>query len=334
MMNKIKFVRSLFSKSNPSPENLKLTTGVLYELHPPGSKVTRVCLYKDAEISIRRTKIPHQFQLVVQKVIEEGEEPQDSDDELDDERAFLIDVGLKFINTKYEGHLGFKWRDPLSATVGGGFEFIVEYPTDSDKVVRDKFALAVAKCAWERMHERSYEEGEEAEFQKIVDDAEAEDLENLLNSVTIDESDILAAVADHKPDLTPVKQQPPLRKPKEPAALAMGIITVSVIGSLFLFDPHTSEFVLLDKEVALSVVEMSKFTYFINVISNRKNYVSQLVDPDMNAVFNNEHRSLIWNYFDSTGSYSFSFKAADERHYESLHQGMTKAAYETLSREP
>ncbi|KAJ1895458.1 Vacuolar import and degradation protein 27, partial [Kickxella alabastrina] len=260
--------------------------------------------------------------------------PQDSDDELDDERAFLIDVGLKFINTKYEGHLGFKWRDPLSATVGRGFEFIVEYPTDSDQVVRDKFALAVAKCAWERMHEKSYEEGEEAEFQKIVDDAEAEDLENLLNSVTIDESDILAAVADHKPDLTPVKQQPPLRKPKEPAALAMGIVTVSVIGSLFLFDPHTSEFVLLDKEVALSVVEMSKFTYFINVISNRKNYVSQLVDPDMNAVFNNEHRSLIWNYFDSTGSYSFSFKAADERHYESLHQGMTKAAYETLNREP
>ncbi|KAJ1735368.1 Vacuolar import and degradation protein 27 [Coemansia biformis] len=336
-MNALKSLGKLvWGGGGESPEMFKLTSGVLYELHP-GAKVERRCVYKDAELSIRRTGAQHQYQLVAVRVLDEGEE---LGDDLDDERAFLIGIELRFSATAFEGASGFRWKELDGVTE---YEYIADGAA-VNKPAREAFALAVARCAWERKNRRPYTDAADDELQRILRQAEDEELERLLENVQIDDAELDRAVAEGQgppaeaalpPAVAPcVVEAPAYELPAEPAEMADGEITTSVLGSLYLFNAHNGEFVQVAEEVALSVVKVEKFTYWINVASDEHNYASQLIEPEMNAVFNHDHRSLIWNYFSDARAYSFSLVAADDKHYEAMHQGLTCAAYETLNQEP
>ncbi|KAJ2743302.1 Vacuolar import and degradation protein 27 [Coemansia sp. BCRC 34301] len=353
-MNALKSLGKLVWGGKDNPELFKLTSGVLYEIRP-GAKVTRQCIFKDAELCIRRTDVDFQYQLVVQRVFEEGEDElaasgEDADEELDDERAFLIGLELKFTPTIVELAHGFKWVDIMAEEGTIEYEYIVEDET-ANKPTRDAFATAVARCVWERKARKSYSQAAEAEVKAILAKAEDEQLEKMLSSVQIDDADIAAAMSDLEsaelapppPAVEPIVRKrgakahiaPKWELPAEPKVTPTGEIVVSILGELYMFDAQTGVFTQVTKEVALTVIETNKYTYWMNIASNERSYVAQLVEPEMNAVFNHDHRSLIWNYFDDAGkAYSFSVVSADDKHYEALHQGMTRAAYETLNHEP
>ncbi|KAJ2470910.1 Vacuolar import and degradation protein 27, partial [Coemansia sp. RSA 2320] len=61
-MNALKSLGKLVWGSKDNPEMFKLTSGVLYEVNPV-AKVTRKCIFKDAELCIRRTDAEFQYQL-------------------------------------------------------------------------------------------------------------------------------------------------------------------------------------------------------------------------------------------------------------------------------
>ncbi|KAI8326384.1 VID27-domain-containing protein [Martensiomyces pterosporus] len=350
-MYALKSLGKLVWGSKDNPELFKLTPGVLYEIRT-GARVPRKCVYKDAELTIRRTDAQFQYQLVAVRVFEEGEADlaENSELDLDDERAFLISGELRFASSSFEGAKGFKWTDPTDPE-GVEFEYIADGSV-SNAASRDAFALAVARCAWERKSRRPYTEASEDEIQRIITQVEDEELERLLSSVEISDADTKAAIgevpAQPQAEISPAAAPQPAAPgdsaretqtkghlPPPPAELAKGEVIVSVLGELYLFDASAMEFAQMAKEIALTVVETGKYTYWMNVASNECNFVSQLIEPTMNAVFNHDHSSLIWNYFDDDGSaYSLSVLTADETHYEALHQGMTRAAYETLNQEP
>ncbi|KAI9503619.1 VID27 cytoplasmic protein-domain-containing protein [Coemansia spiralis] len=346
-MHALRSLGKLVWGSKEAPEQFKLKSGVLYELHPD-AKVSRKCIYKDAELGIRRTNIAFQYQLVVQRVVDEGE--ADLLEEADDERAFLIGTELRFSGTMIEGAYGFKWVDPVS-TENIRHEFVVEDDACT-KAMRDAFALAVARCVWERKACRPYTEAPADEVQKILTQVEDDELEQLLSNVKIDNVDLAQAAAYEAEDVPQLERsyaavpapaaaaeqsttEAHLALPAEPKEMKTGKVIVSVLGALYLFDPQLAEFVQIAADVALTVVETGKFTYWMNVASDNRDYSSQLIEPEMNAVFNNDYKSLIWNYFDfDTKAYSFSLVSADKEHYEAMHQGLTRAAYETLNEEP
>ncbi|KAJ2787622.1 Vacuolar import and degradation protein 27 [Coemansia interrupta] len=341
--------------SKDNPVDAKLASGTFYEIQP-GSKVARKCLYKDSELSIRSTDAEHQYQLVVQQVFDDGEEELEGPEELeDDERAFLIGIELKFAATRVEGFDGFKWLDPADPSGTIGYEFIVEDPNATSKTSQQKFTLAIARCAWERKNGRPFTQAPEADIKAIVTQVEDEELEKILNNVKISDEDILNATAEPETlskvsaatadeSAAPAAKSPKQKHvdpsrfadklPQPPTKLALGDMTVLVMGSLYLFDGALESFVEVEPKAALSVIETAKYTYHINVISDERNYLTQLVHPSMNAIFNHDYQSMIWNFFENDKAYSFSLVASDEKHYEALHQGMTKAAYETLNREP
>ncbi|KAJ2314999.1 Vacuolar import and degradation protein 27 [Coemansia sp. RSA 2611] len=336
-MNALRSLGKLVWGGDEGPEQFKLTSGVLYE-ERAGAKVGRKCVYKDAELCIRKTSAAHQYQLVVVRALEEGEDLSDS---LDDERSFLIGVELKFAPTTFESNPGFKWKDSGDSVV---YEFIADEGVN--QATRDAFAMAVARCAWERKSRRAYTEADAGEIQQLMEQAEDEELERLLDSVKLDDADLEAAVGDVSPAQLPKTVDPEAAAasaapvvppqwelPAEPAEMADGEVIVSTLGELYLFDARTGEFVQVAKEAALTVVKTDTYTYHMNVASNERSFASQQIEPNMNAVFNHDHGSLIWNYFDQGRAYSFSLVAADEKHYEALHQGMTRAAYETLNQE-
>ncbi|KAJ2519456.1 Vacuolar import and degradation protein 27 [Coemansia sp. RSA 2049] len=348
------FASKLWGKPNV-PEQSTVPQGVLYEIMPPGAKVKRRCVYKDAQLSIRPTNIKHQYQLVVQKVVDEDEKKLLEDDdeyEDDDERAFLIGVEIGFARTMFEAAHGFKWSDPVEPE-GSGYEYIMDGKASIVDMC-ENFAMAVAKCAWSRKKNRSYTDAPAAEVKAILTQAEEDDLEQMLSNVKIDDSE-LAETAEYEAaaTTTPAKQKSATEGedglssapaasasaaaelPAEPDVMVDGEIIVSVLGSLYLFDPQTTDFVEIAEEVALTVVKADKYTYWMNVASNERDFSSQRIEPEMNAVFNHGYRSLIWNYFDMAGkAYSFSMIPTDDAHYNALHQGMTRAAYETLNQEP
>ncbi|KAJ2079837.1 Vacuolar import and degradation protein 27 [Coemansia sp. RSA 988] len=341
-MNALKSLGKLVWGGKDCPEMFKLSSGVLYELRPT-AKVVRKCLYKDCELSIRQTTIAHQYQLVATCVFDEGED--DLIDVLDDERAFLIGTELRFVSTTFEGAGGFRWQDESA-----GLEY--EYIVDSqliNRLTRDAFALAIARCAWGRANSKPYTQASEKDIAHIMQKAEDEDIDRMLAQVKIEDEDVGAATAVRpKPSTAKASTSkdaptattasavvpPKWELPPEPSEMAVGEAIVSTLGELYLFDARNGEFVQVANEVALSVVETEAYTYWMNVASNERSYSSQQIEPEMNAIFNHDHGSLIWNYFDDNRAYSFSVVAADSKHYEALHQGMTRAAYETLNREP
>ncbi|KAJ2346645.1 Vacuolar import and degradation protein 27, partial [Coemansia sp. RSA 2671] len=343
-MNALKSLGKLVWGSKDNPELFKLTSGVLYEVNP-AAKVSRKCIFQDAELCIRRTDVQFQYQLVALRVFEEGEDELaasgDDADELDDECAFLIGVELKFMPTVVELAHGFKWVDVAAGDGAIEYEYIVEDAT-ANKATRDAFAMAVARCAWERKARRSYTQAAEADVKAMLAQAEDDQLERMLNSVQINDDDIATAVADldtvDEAPLPAPAAAPAAHKwvlPAEPKETPTGEVVVSILGEFYMFDAETTVFTQVAAEVALTVIETDQYTYWLNVASDARSYVAQLIEPEMNAVFNHDHHSLIWNYFDENGkAYSFSVVSADDKHYEALHQGMTRAAYETLNREP
>ncbi|KAJ2354586.1 Vacuolar import and degradation protein 27 [Coemansia sp. RSA 2618] len=340
-MNALRSLGKLVWGASEGPEMFKLASGVLYE-ERAGAKLSRKCVYKDAELCIRKTGTPHQYQLVAVRALDEGEDLSDS---LDDERSFLIGMELKFAHTTFEGAHGFKWKDAVADEDSAVFEFIAD--EGSSKAMRDAFAMAVARCAWERKYRREYTEADAHEVREIMEQTEDEELDRLLSSVRLDDDELEAAagVVSPPPQAARVADPeaaaaaaapvalPQWELPPEPLEMADGEVIVSSLGELYLFDAQTGEFVQVSKEVALTVVETGTYEYCMNVAANDRSFTSQVIEPEMNAVFNHDHGSLIWNYFAQGRAYSFSMVTVDAKHYEALHQGMTRAAYETLNRE-
>lgn len=146
---------------NPSnPELIQIPAGQLYLVRPDSIKGSRECMcvsandeeqrkvtrerkltrsFKDAVATIRRTGTEFQYQLVVTRAYEEGEEQlleEDAESECntavrqkalttaaDDERVFLIDQALGFRFGSLDGAATFAWSD-ISGDEGDLWEFI------------------------------------------------------------------------------------------------------------------------------------------------------------------------------------------------------------------
>ncbi|KAJ2462696.1 hypothetical protein EV174_007072, partial [Coemansia sp. RSA 2320] len=183
---------------------------------------------------------------------------------------------------------GFKWVDSACDDGTLEYEYIVE-DLSANKPTRDAFAVAVARCAWERKARRPYTQAADSDIKAAIAQAEDEQLEKMLNSVQINDADIDAAVAevDSVVEVQPApavasaaaatstkrraKRAPKAPKapkwelPAEPKETPTGEVVVSILGELYMFDAHTAVFTQVSKEVALTVVETGKFTYWVNV---------------------------------------------------------------------
>ena len=70
----LKTFGKLIFGSNGQESMIELPQGQLYLVRPLSPKGYSELIYKDASISIRRTSTEHNFQLVVTRVFEEGEQ--------------------------------------------------------------------------------------------------------------------------------------------------------------------------------------------------------------------------------------------------------------------
>ena len=134
---------------------IDISQGQLYLVRPLSPKGYSELIFKDAAATIRRTGQEFQYQLVVQRAYEEGEEDlgeeedEQAADALDkDEKVFLLDEALHFRSVVRDG--GEKilaWRD-LSGDPGDLYEFVCDSSVSLDKV--STFKSAAVQCQYER----------------------------------------------------------------------------------------------------------------------------------------------------------------------------------------
>lgn len=345
---------SKFLFGDTSKESIiEIPQGQLYLVRPLSPKGYSELIFKDAAATIRRTGQEFQYQLVIQRAYEEGEEElADEEDEqgaadgLDkDEKVFLLDQSLHFRSEVREGGVKILAWDDLSGDEGDLFEFVCDPSVPSDKVAT--FELAALQCQYERKFRRSAQRATEEELQEFSYQEEkpipsaspiaSPATKSRAHSPTSGDSaaamarDVQYAQSKGQmksavPDEEPTAAPPPAAAPQTKEVLA------KERAELHLFDFPSGTFVMQDDEVTATVSEVGNWQYWLQITGKDKEWLGQAVVGDINPVFNFEYLSFIFNHYAEDGSaYSWLLRFRDQNSEERFQEGLMQALWEQLN---
>lgn len=332
---------------------IEIPQGELYLVRPQSPKGYSELIFKDAAATIRRTGQDFQYQLVIQRAYEEGEEELADDDGeqgvgdgLDkDEKVFLLDQSIHFRSELRDGGAKILAWDDLSGDAGDLFEFICDSSVPSDKVAT--FELAALQCQYERKHRRSAQKATEAELQEFSY-AEEQPLPSASpvtspttklrgNSITAEESTAAMTrdveYAQSKGQIKkPTLEEEPTTAPPSAAHPEAKEVLCKENAELHLFDFSTGTFVLQESEIVASVSEVGTWQYWLQISGKDKEWLGQAVVADINPVFNFEYLSFIFNHYGEDGAaYSWLLRFKDQASEERFQEGLMQALWEQLN---
>ncbi|KAK3313192.1 VID27 cytoplasmic protein-domain-containing protein [Apodospora peruviana] len=356
----------IFGSSNQETL-IELPQGQLYLVRPLSPKGYSELIFKDSSARIRRTAQDFQYQLVVQRVYEEGEaelldeEGEDGEADADllaaerDERTFLLDEALHFRVENREGsEKVLAWRD-LSGDAGDVYEFVCDTSILPSQV--DQFELAARQCQYERKYRKPHTTASDEDLVQFVFDDEqpipqASPLHSPTLTRSIESSDSMFGVkhiantgakrekllepeSETELDATPTKKGkenvmgPPKVVSAHPEARE---ILAAEVAELHFFDFPAGAFVLQDASVTATVTEIGNWQYWLQVGSADRDWLGIPVVGDMNPVFNFEFLSFIFNQFSDDGSaYSWLLRFKDQAALERFQAGLLQALWEQLN---
>lgn len=345
---------SKFLFGDTSKESIiEIPQGQLYLVRPLSPKGYSELIFKDAAASIRRTGQEFQYQLVIQRAYEEGEEEladdedeQGENDILDkDEKVFLLDPTLHFRSEVRDG--GAKilaWND-LSGDTGDLFEFVCESSIASDKVAT--FELAALECQYERKYRQSAQGATEDQLQEFSFHQErpipsaspisSPTTKSRAHSLGPGESTAAMArdveYSRSKGQIKPVGNgEEPTTAPAPAAQPEAREILARETAELHLFDFPSGTFVLQDQQVTATVLEIGDWQYWLQITGGEKEWLGQAVVGDLNPVFNFEYLSFIFNHYAPDGSaYSWLLRFRDQPTEERFQEGLMQALWEQLN---
>ncbi|KAL2186529.1 VID27-domain-containing protein [Thermothelomyces heterothallicus CBS 203.75] len=338
---------------------IELPQGQLYLVRPLSPKGYSELIFKDASARIRRTAQDYHYQLVVQRVYEEGEaellaeEGEDAEADADvlagerDEKTFLLDEALHFRVENREGsERVLAWRD-LSGDAGDVYEFVCD-PTIQPSQV-EQFEQIARRCQYERKYRKPHTTATEEDLAQFQFDEQPIPQASPIHSPTITRSlDPSDSMVLGKPAAnTRVKREnvretgtAPANTSKEndmkpPAVSAhpeAREILAAEVAELHFFDFPSGTFVLQDAAVTATVTEIGDWQYWLQVKSSDRDWLGIPVVADINPVFNFEFLSFIFNQFTDDGSaYSWLLRFKDQPTLERFQDGLLQALWEQLN---
>lgn len=345
---------SKFLFGDTSKESIiEIPQGQLYLVRPLSPKGYSELIFKDAAATIRRTGQEFQYQLVIQRAYEEGEEEladdegeQGAADGLDkDEKVFLLDQTLHFRSEVREGGVKVLAWDDLSGDEGDLFEFVCDPSVPSDKVAT--FELAALQCQYERKFRRSAQKATEEELQEFSyqEERPIPSASPIASPTTksrahsLKSGDTAASMArdvKYAQSKGQIKSAAPDEEPTTAPPSAAAPETKEVLAKekaeLHLFDFPTGTFVMQDDEVIATVSEVGNWQYWLQITGKDKDWLGQAVVGDINPVFNFEYLSFIFNHYAEDGSaYSWLLRFRDQKSEERFQEGLMQALWEQLN---
>lgn len=335
---------------------IELPQGQLYLVRPLSPKGYSELIFKDAAARIRRTGQEYQYQLVVQRVYEEGEAEllaeEDGDEDEDiisadrDEKTFLLDEALHFrIEHREGGEKVLAWRD-LSGDAGDLYEFVCDISTEESQL--SQFELVARQCQYERKYRKSYttasdDDLRQFEFEDEHPIPQASPVQSAELVQPVDPTDVIysantavkrgekAVAAIEDAEATPRKNK--AMAPPKPGAHPEALEEfVKERAELHFFDFPSGAFVLQDAEVEARVTEVGTWQYWMQIGSAKRDWLGISVIADINPVFNFEFLSFIFNQFAEDGSaYSWLLRFPDQSALERFQEGLLRGLWEQMN---
>lgn len=333
---------------------IEIPQGQLYLVRPLSPKGYSELIFKDAAASIRRTAQQFQYQLVIQRAYEEGEEElladEDGDEGADgslgtdkDEKVFLLDEGLHFRSeTRSDGEKVFAWKD-LSGDLGDHFEFVCDRSVAA--VTQGTFELVAIQCQYERKYRKSHQNATEEELRQFsFSEQPIPSISPVRSSVSnspqtkgtsaveVDNSDDEMVNKGSKKAASPVQTEKRTVAPPSAVRPQHIEILAKENAELHLFDFASGTFILQDSSVTAFVSETGQWQYWLQITGKDKEWLGQPIIADINPVFNFEYLSFIFNHYTSDGSaYSWLLRFKDQETMERFQEGLMRALWEQLN---
>lgn len=328
-------------------------------MRPLSPKGTSELIYKDAAASIRRTGQEFQYQLVIQRVYEEGEaelaDEEGEDDGADslnsekDEKTFLLDQSLHFrSDIRDTGEAVFAWQD-LSGDPGDLYEFICDESINPAEI--NTFDVVAIQCQYERKYRKPKETATDKQLQQFNFTEQPIPSASHGTNPTVKaltapamkgkaEADTPAAAAKErsatKHSIEAAKHK--LQESKQTVAPPSAAIPTSKetlareVAELHLFDFESGSFILQDPSIVATVSEIGSWQYWLQITGSEKEWLGQRVVADLNPVFNFEYLSFIFNHYTDDGSaYSWLLRFKDQETEERFQDGLMRALWEQLN---
>ncbi|KAF6767318.1 Vacuolar import/degradation, Vid27-related [Kalmanozyma brasiliensis GHG001] len=353
-------LKSLFGKiwsDTNNQELIQIPAGALYLVRPSGPQGSRECIYEDAVLAVRRTTTPYHYQLVVTKAFQDSQPElvdQDEDD-LEDERAFLIDEALGFRLSTRGKERTIVWRD-----FDGDEDDLLEFVIDSkqvNEVTITIFEITYLQCVYEHAFRTSHERATEEDLDRLRYKDEADQqlkreqrseldkkLENAgIGSQSTSSSTPAAgagsAAADKSGRGDKAVPGPPATVAPEADTAGPQIddskAVVSITADLYLYDLKSQYFLTQERKVDVKILEAGRFLFWLSIRGAGKVWLAQKVETDMNMNFSGEQTSAVWNYFtDDRQCFSWLLRFHEEEQYSNFQKGYSKVIYETQNEEP
>ncbi|KUI59971.1 Vacuolar import and degradation protein 27 [Cytospora mali] len=353
-------VSKLIFGSGGTESMIELPQGQLYLVRPLSPKGYSELIFKDSAVRIRKTAQDFQYQLVVQRVFEEGEaellaEEEGEDAEIDalasdrDEKTFLLDEALHFRVKNREGshEKVLCWKD-LSGDAGDVFEFVCDPSISAQQIAQ--FELVAKQCQYERKYRKPNTTASDEDLQQFEFDEQPIPQASPIHSPTlgrsIDSIDNMslnkrpaATNIGAKRGKTPVEErretptkQRNIGPPTSVAAPEARELLVAENAELHFFDFPSGAFVLQDSSVTATVTEVGDWHYWLSVEGKDRDWLGIAVIADINPVFNFEFLSFIFNQFSDDGSaYSWLLRFKDQAALERFQEGLLRALWEQLN---
>lgn len=335
---------------------IEIPQGQLYLVRPLSVKGYSELIFKDGAASIRRTGQEFQYQLVIQRAYEEGEEELLGDEDEDagateglggekDEKTFLLDEAIQFRSDLREnGETVFAWRD-LTGEPGDLWQFVCDSKTQGGLIAT--FEAVAAQCQYERKHRKSHEQATEEELREFSFEDEPIPSASPALSPTLRSPNLSPSPTSTKlylgsdPQLAPTSpadDNMPRKDPVKAKAAASsaedpeGEILAQESAELHLFDFETGAFIIQDREVRAIVSETGNWKYRLHIKGDEKDWLTQEVGPEINPVFNFEYLSFIFNHYVDDGSvFSWLLRFKDQPTEERFQEGLMQALWEHLN---
>lgn len=327
-------------------------------MRPRSVKGFSELIFKDAAATIRRTGQEFQYQLVVQRAYEEGEEDllaeeAGEDAALDalgadkDEKTFLLDEDLQFRDdVRSTGEKIFAWRD-LSGDVDDLWEFVCDASVKPETAAL--FERVALQCQYERKFRRSHEYATDEDLEALAYYEEPIPDASPIASPTRTSHALPApppTTEDLFPNTTkenmarkvagkgkaPPEEEAPTAAPPSAAHPAIVETVIEGEAELHLFDFPSGTFIKQDDKVQVTVTDIGNWDYWLRIASDEREWLGQPVVEDINPVFNYEYKSFIFNhYLDDGSAYSWLLKFKDQEELENVQQGVMQALWEHLN---
>jgi hypothetical protein len=328
-------------------EVVKIPAGQLYLLRPGNIRSSKECIYNEGMVTIRRVpNVEHNFQLVVTKVYEEGdEELLEDEDETDEERVFLISEELEFRAGDSDGDPHFIWRD-LDGDVDEFYQFIAPGTNEPTKVF---FETCMYRAMYERKYKKSADTTQDEDLQEFIWSPpspskssalarkqpkraaeEAASLENAIASMSISGPSKQSPVSPTSPSKSPQSPDKSTGSPSKTTPPAGTTVIAEDEAELYAWVPEREEFQLQETVYAKIIKRDNTFDYYLIARGEEGQLLSHKVSGEMNQRFSRRMLSLTWNTVENKQQRSWLFRFTEEPAYESFLNAFSQGVWETL----